>query len=63
MPPTRFEPSRIKNKIKREDVHRYSKKSKAQEKLKQRLALKEAERKDPSLKKVCIGHVKLLKIY
>ncbi|CUA70685.1 Ribosome production factor 1 [Rhizoctonia solani] len=51
MPSTRFEPSRIKNKIKREDVHRSSKKSKAQEKLKRRLALKEAERKDPSLKK------------
>ncbi|KAH7335462.1 Brix-domain-containing protein [Rhizoctonia solani] len=51
MPPTRFEPSSIKNKIKREDVHHSSKKSKAQEKLKRRLALKEAERKDPSLKK------------
>ncbi|KAF8677426.1 Brix protein [Rhizoctonia solani] len=51
MPPTRFEPSEIKNKIKREDVHRSSKKSQAQEKLKRRLALKEAERKDPSLKK------------
>ncbi|KAG8715964.1 hypothetical protein FRC11_012109 [Ceratobasidium sp. 423] len=51
MPPTRFEPSNIKNKVKREDVHRSSKKSKAQEKLKRRLALKEAERKDPSLKK------------
>ncbi|CAE6418211.1 unnamed protein product [Rhizoctonia solani] len=51
MPPTRFESSRIKNKIKREEVHGSSKKSKAQEKLKRRLALKEAERKDPSLKK------------
>ncbi|KAJ1306628.1 hypothetical protein OPQ81_007624 [Rhizoctonia solani] len=51
MPPTRFEASRIKNKVKREDVHRSSKKSKAQEKLKRRLALKEAERKDPSLKR------------
>ncbi|CAE7074936.1 unnamed protein product [Rhizoctonia solani] len=51
MPPTRFEPSRIKNKIKREDVHRSSRKSKAQEKLKRRLTLKEAERKDPSLTK------------
>ncbi|EUC59113.1 ribosome production factor 1 [Rhizoctonia solani AG-3 Rhs1AP] len=51
MSPTRFEPSKIKNKIKREDVHRSSRKSKAQEKLKRKLALKEVERKDPSLKK------------
>ncbi|KAB5594488.1 Ribosome production factor 1 [Ceratobasidium theobromae] len=50
MPPTRFEPSRIKNRIKRQDVHREAKRSKGQAKLKQRLALKEAERKDPSLK-------------
>ncbi|CAE6502540.1 unnamed protein product [Rhizoctonia solani] len=39
MPPTRFEPSSIKNKIKREDVHHASRKSKAQEKLRRRLAL------------------------
>jgi hypothetical protein len=52
MPPTRFEPSSIKNRIKREDVHRSAKKSKSQAKLKRRLALKEAERKDPSLKQV-----------
>ncbi|KAG8684475.1 hypothetical protein FRC08_013670 [Ceratobasidium sp. 394] len=50
MPPTRFEPSLIKNRHKREDVHRSKKKEKGQEKLKRRLALAEAERKDPSLK-------------
>jgi ribosome production factor 1 len=52
MPPTRFNPSSIKNRIKREDVHRAQKKIKAQEKLKRRLALAEAERKDPEAKKV-----------
>ncbi|KAG8744985.1 hypothetical protein FRC10_009093 [Ceratobasidium sp. 414] len=51
MPPTRFEPSLIKNRHKREDVHRSKKKAKGQEKLKRRLALAEAERKDPSLKR------------
>ncbi|KAG8689459.1 hypothetical protein FRC09_012414 [Ceratobasidium sp. 395] len=50
MPPTRFEPSLIKNRHKREDVHRSKKKAKGQEKLRRRLALAEAERKDPSLK-------------
>ncbi|KAG9128538.1 hypothetical protein FRC07_003427 [Ceratobasidium sp. 392] len=50
MPPTRFEPSLIKNRHKREDVHRSKKKAKGQEKLKRRLALAEAERKDPTLK-------------
>lgn len=52
MPPTRFEPSSIKNRIKREDVHRSAKKNKSQEKLKKRQALAAAERKDPSLKEV-----------
>lgn len=52
MPPTRFQPSSIKNRIKREDVHRSAKKNKSQEKLKKRQALAAAERKDPSLKEV-----------
>jgi ribosome production factor 1 len=56
MPPTRFEPSSIKNRHKREEVHRSTKKAKGQEKLKRRLALAEAERKDPSLKQVRVLH-------
>ncbi|QRV88710.1 Brix domain protein [Ceratobasidium sp. AG-Ba] len=50
MPPTRFAPSLIKNKEKREEIHQSRKKSKGQEKLRRRLALAEAERKNPSLK-------------
>lgn len=52
MPPERLNASRIKNKIKREDVHRQQKRRKGQEKLKRRLALVEAERKDPEARKV-----------
>ena len=52
MPPERFNASYIKNKIKREDVHRQQKRKKGQEKLKRRLALAEAERKDPEARKV-----------
>lgn len=48
----RFQASSIKNKMKREDVHRKMKKQKGQEKLKRRLALAEAERKDPEARKV-----------
>lgn len=53
MPPTRFEPSSIKNKIKREDVARKSKKAKNQLKLQKRLAQAKLEAEDPAAKKVC----------
>ena len=52
MPPSRFEPSSIKNKIKREEVARKSKKTKSQQKLQKRLAQAKLESKDPALKKV-----------
>lgn len=38
MPPTRFAPSHIKNKIKREQITQKTKKAKAQAKLQKRLA-------------------------
>ena len=53
MPPTkRFEPSSIKNKIKREEITRKLKKDKRQDKLKRRLALAKTEKEDPAAKKV-----------
>lgn len=52
MTPKRFEPSLIKNKIKREDVARKQKKAKRQEKLQKRLARAKAEAADPLQKKV-----------
>jgi hypothetical protein len=52
MPTSRFEPSLIKNKIKREEVVRKSKKAKSQLKLQRRLALAKQEANDPSAKKV-----------
>lgn len=52
MPAERFNASYIKNKIKREDVHHQQKRKKGQEKLKRRLALVEAERKEPGARKV-----------
>ncbi|THH32384.1 hypothetical protein EUX98_g1791 [Antrodiella citrinella] len=51
MPSSRFEPSSIKNKIKREEVSRKLKKSKGQEKLQRRLAQAKLEADDPALKK------------
>lgn len=53
MAPTRFEPSSIRNKIKREEIARKSKRSKNQEKLKRRLAQAKEEANDPAAKKVC----------
>ncbi len=50
----RFEPSQIKNKIKREEIAQKKKKAKSQEKLKKRLALAKAEANDPAAKKVCV---------
>jgi ribosome production factor 1 len=52
MPPSRFEPTSIKNKIKREEVARKSKKTRSQQKLQKRLAQAKLEAKDPALKKV-----------
>ncbi|KDQ26919.1 hypothetical protein PLEOSDRAFT_1043192 [Pleurotus ostreatus PC15] len=51
MAPTRFEPSSIRNKIKREEIARKSKRSKNQEKLKRRLAQAKEEANDPAAKK------------
>ena len=52
MPTSRFEASLIKNKIKREEVVRKSKKAKSQLKLQRRLALAKQEANDPAAKKV-----------
>ncbi|KAF8817462.1 Brix-domain-containing protein [Phlegmacium glaucopus] len=51
MPTSRFEPSLIKNKIKRDEVVRKSKKAKGQLKLQRRLALAKLEANDPAAKK------------
>ncbi|KAI0352351.1 Brix-domain-containing protein [Trametes cingulata] len=51
MPTSRFEPSTIKNKVKREEVARKQKKAKRQEKLQRRLAQAKAEANDPLAKK------------
>lgn len=52
MPTSRFEPSSIKNKIKREEISQKKKKAKRQEKLQTRLARAKVEANDPSAKKV-----------
>ena len=52
MPATRFEPSSIKNKYKREEIARKNKKTKGQAKLKRRLELAKQEANDPIAKKV-----------
>lgn len=49
--PTRFEPSQIKNKHKREQILQKSRKVKTQAKLQKRLALAKAEANDPEAKK------------
>ncbi|OCH93706.1 Brix-domain-containing protein [Obba rivulosa] len=51
MPPSRFEPSTIKNKVKREEIARKLKKEKRQGKLQRRLAQAKVEADDPALKK------------
>ncbi|KAJ7368715.1 anticodon-binding protein [Mycena albidolilacea] len=51
MSSSRFEPSSIKNKIKREEVARKTKKAKGQQKLQKRLAQAKAEANDPAAKK------------
>jgi len=52
MPTSRFEPSVIKNKIKREEVVQKAKKAKTQAKLQKRLAQAKLEANDPAVKKV-----------
>lgn len=52
MTASRFEPSSIRNKIKRDEVARKFKKTKSQQKLQKRLAQAKLESKDPALKKV-----------
>jgi ribosome production factor 1 len=69
MPTTRFEPSSIKNKIKREEISRKNKKAKNQQKLEKRLAQVKLEANDPAAKKVrfkssplfCKSHQLLIK--
>ncbi|KAI0675483.1 Brix-domain-containing protein [Trametes maxima] len=51
MPTSRFEPSAIKNKVKREEIARKQKKEKRQEKLQRRLAQAKLEANDPLAKK------------
>ncbi|KAI0641903.1 Brix-domain-containing protein [Trametes meyenii] len=51
MPTSRFEPSAIKNKVKREEIARKQKKEKRQEKLQRRLAQAKVEANDPLAKK------------
>ncbi|KIP09980.1 hypothetical protein PHLGIDRAFT_101801 [Phlebiopsis gigantea 11061_1 CR5-6] len=51
MSSSRFEPSSIKNKIKREEVARKQKREKGQSKLQRRLALAKAESDNPAAKK------------
>lgn len=53
MPTSRFEPSSIKNKHKREEIAKKNKKAKNQFKLQKRLAQAKLEANDPALKKVC----------
>jgi ribosome production factor 1 len=52
MPPTRFAPSHIKIKIKREQLTQKAKQAKAQAKLQKRLARAKVEVNDPAAKKV-----------
>jgi len=52
MPSTRFEPSSIKNKAKRQEIVRKLKREKGQRKLQSRLAIAKAELTDPAAKKV-----------
>jgi ribosome production factor 1 len=48
----KFEPSQVKNKIKREDEHRKAKRSKRRDKLDRRLARAKEEADDPAAKQV-----------
>jgi ribosome production factor 1 len=52
MPTDRFEPSKIKNKMKREEIARKQKRQKGQSKLQKRLEQAKAEADNPAAKKV-----------
>jgi ribosome production factor 1 len=52
MPASRFEPSAIQNKLKREEIARKTRKAKNQHKLQKRLAQAKLEANDPAIKKV-----------
>lgn len=52
MPSTRFEPSSIKNRVKRQEVVRKLKREKGQRKLQSRLAIAKTEVADPGAKRV-----------
>ena len=52
MPSARFEPSSIKNKVKRQEIARKLKREKGQRKLQSRLAIAKAEVTDPGSKRV-----------
>lgn len=57
MPTVRFEPSSIKNKVKREEIARKAKRAKRQAKLQKRLERAKIEEKDPLAKKVCMTDI------
>jgi ribosome production factor 1 len=57
MPISRFEPSTIKNKYKREEIARKNKRAKGQAKLQRRLEIAKQEAKDPAAKKVRVYHL------
>jgi ribosome production factor 1 len=60
MAPTRFNASQIRNKVKREEVHRSAKREKKQAKLKRRLLQAQAEKNNPEEKQVSLGHMGIL---
>lgn len=53
----RFEPSTIKNKIKREEVAKRAKKAKSQQRLQKRLAQAKLEATNPAAKKVRVIYI------
>lgn len=56
MPSTQFEPSSIRNKVKRQEIVRKLKRERGQRKLQSRLAIAKVEVADPVAKKVCLPH-------
>lgn len=59
MAPNRFNASRIRNKVKREEVHRAAKREKKQAKLKRRLLQAQVEKKNPEEKQVSSGYLRI----
>ncbi len=60
MASNRFEPSTIRNKIKREEVARKGKKDKRQEKLQKRLARAKVEANDPLAKRYSLSSCRFI---